>query len=371
MSPQLLTNKQVASFLTLTATCQCTTNRQLVLKMNFPSAAKTDNILCRRHKCWPLSVLNLWIFAVTAILPATPEAKVEYDTFPIKGMGGKILPKFQIQHFGLKEENFTRQHNVTSMSHVKVQDGKQMYMEQEAYMEPKVDIYKGILPPDVCRELIELGEQSGFTVYEESIDDDNHYDGEKRYPSQAIEVYSYENKRSFVVHRRIWEVLQPHIKTLTELVKESRKKEEIKLLYPNEPDRDPQLDWVFFRKYSPMSERNSPKPHVDTNVFTLNIALNDDFEGGGLFYIKPRMQKIRHQDTRPDIDDYVRANSISDHYFHALSFFLSCLNLNCCADVYIQVVKLTKTTKHISSGIPRHGSGRRPHPQLHCPSWCC
>lgn len=286
-------------------------------------------------------------------------------------MGGKILPKFQIQHFGLKEENFTRQHNVTSMSHVKVQDGKQMYMEQEAYMEPKVDIYKGILPPDVCRELIELGEQQGFTVYEESIDDDNHYDGEKRYPSQSIEVYSYENKRSFVVHRRIWEVLQPHIKTLTELVKKSRKKEEIKLLYPNEPDRDPQLDWVFFRKYSPMSERNSLKPHVDTNVFTLNIALNDDFEGGGLFYIKPRMQKIRHQDTRPDIDDYVRANSISDHYFHALSFFLSCLNFTCYVDAYIQVVKLTKTTKHISSGIPRHGSGRRPHPQLHCPSWCC
>lgn len=332
--------------------------------MNFPSANKTHTH--RRHEC-----CLLWIFAVITILPVTPEANVEYDTVPIKGMGGKILPRFQIQDFGLKEENLTRRNNVTSMSRVKVQDGKQMYVhiEPEAYMEPKVDIYKGILPPDVCRALIELGEQEGFTVYEESIDDDNHYDGEKRYPSQSIEVYSYENKRSFVVNRPIWEVLQPHIKTLTELVKKSQKKEEIKLLYPDEPHRDPQLDWIFFRKYSPTSERNSLKPHVDTNVITLNIALNDDFEGGGIFYIKPPMQKIRQQDTRPDIDYDVRANSSTDifsllcPYSQSMNFF--------CADDYIQVVELTEETKHISSGIPKYGERRRPHSQLHGPPWCC
>lgn len=41
---------------------------------------------------------------------------------------------------------------------------------------------------------------------------------------------------------------------------------------------------------------------VDTNVFTLNIALNDDFEGGGLFYVKPPMQDLsKSRDDRPDL----------------------------------------------------------------------
>jgi len=43
----------------------------------------------------------------------------------------------------------------------------------------------------------------------------------------------------------------------------------------------------FFRKYSPHSERNSLKVHHDTNMNTVNIELSDDYNGGGLFYVKP------------------------------------------------------------------------------------
>ena len=90
-----------------------------------------------------------------------------------------------------------------------------------------------------------------------------------------------------------------------DLVKNSRKREEQELLYPGDPDREPRLDWIFFRKYSPTSDRNSLMPHHDSNVYTLNIALNDDFEGGGLFYIKPEEQEITAPDTRPVISEYV------------------------------------------------------------------
>jgi len=58
----------------------------------------------------------------------------------------------------------------------------------EEFMEPRVSRYAGVLPPAVCQELIRLGEQTGFNVIEESIDDFQ----EKPMPSQSIEVYSYE-----------------------------------------------------------------------------------------------------------------------------------------------------------------------------------
>lgn len=82
-----------------------------------------------------------------------------------------------------------------------------------------------------------------------------------------------------------------------------------KYYFPDQPDRVPQLDWVFFRKYSPDSERNSLLLHVDSNMHTLNIALNDDFHGGGLFYVKPELaiqgeeETLFHIYSRPLISD--------------------------------------------------------------------
>ncbi len=103
----------------------------------------------------------------------------------------------------------------------------------------------------------------------------------------------------------VWNALEPWIPKLTELVKSSIDSATDAHFFPDQPDRVPQLDWVFFRKYSPESERNSLLLHVDSNMHTLNIALNDDFVGGGLFYVKPEValqdeeEMLQHNDSRP------------------------------------------------------------------------
>lgn len=63
------------------------------------------------------------------------------------------------------------------------------------------------------------------------------------------------------------------------------------LYYPDQPKRVPLLDWVFFLKYGPDTTRNSLMLHMDSNMHTINITLNDDFTGGGLFYLKPLWYK--------------------------------------------------------------------------------
>ena len=83
--------------------------------------------------------------------------------------------------------------------------------------------------------------------------------------------------------------------------------------FPDVEDRTPKLDWVFFRKYSPETERNSLLLHVDSNMHTLNIALNDDYEGGGLFYAKPVAGQEFDSDDRPDIaHEYQNYNWTND-----------------------------------------------------------
>ena len=109
----------------------------------------------------------------------------------------------------------------------------------------------------------------------------------------------------------IWNALEPWIPKLTELVKSSIDSATDAHFFPDQPDRVPKLDWVFFRKYSPDTDRNSLLLHVDSNMHTLNIALNDDFVGGGLLYVKPEVALqdpellMHYNDSRPLIsEDY-------------------------------------------------------------------
>mmetsp|Transcript_17595 Transcript_17595/g.38088 ORF Transcript_17595/g.38088 Transcript_17595/m.38088 type:complete len:393 (+) Transcript_17595:250-1428(+) len=88
-------------------------------------------------------------------------------------------------------------------------------------------------------------------------------------------------------YESIWNLLQPWVPTITEIVKANRNEEEFRKYFPHDPEREPELNWVFFRKYSPNEERNSLKQHLDKNMNTVNIELSNDYEGGGLFYIKP------------------------------------------------------------------------------------
>lgn len=167
-------------------------------------------------------------------------------------------------------------------------------------LDPIVKRHVGVLPESVCNELIALGEKEGFTVDEESIDDGEEYS----VSSQSIEVFERDDG---ITSPAIWKALQPWIPQLTDLVKGSIDKTTDNMYYPDQPDRVPQLGWVFFRKYSPDTDRKSLKLHVDSNMHTLNIALNDDFEGGGLFYVKPpALQKEMANDDRPEIPESYR-----------------------------------------------------------------
>ena len=172
------------------------------------------------------------------------------------------------------------------------------------FLEPTVKHFSGILPADACKELIRLGELEGFSDEPDSIDhyEPNNYNTK---PSQDIEVY--ERTRG-VTSPAIWKALQPFMETLTNLVKQSIDTELDGYYFPNkQPDRVPQLGWIFFRKYSPDSPRNSLKLHVDSNMHTLNIALNDDFKGGGIFYVKPPANQQQYEseveDGRPQISN--------------------------------------------------------------------
>ena len=103
---------------------------------------------------------------------------------------------------------------------------------------------------------------------------------------------------------RIWSVIEPWIPKITNLVKESIDTDLYRHYFPGEQDRVPKLDWVFFRKFSPDTDRVSLLVHADSNMHSVNIALNDDFEGGGLFYVKPPViQDEETVDGRPIISD--------------------------------------------------------------------
>ena len=64
-------------------------------------------------------------------------------------------------------------------------------------LEPIVKRHVGILPPDVCKELIRLGEEDGFTVEHESIDN---YEEGYTVPSQSIEIFERDGR----VYDVIW-----------------------------------------------------------------------------------------------------------------------------------------------------------------------
>ena len=85
----------------------------------------------------------------------------------------------------------------------------------------------------------------------------------------------------------IWGLLEPWIPTITQIIKDNRNREEFGKFYPDEPYQEPALDWIFLRKYLPDAEPNSLTVHHDTNMNTVNNELSDNYEGGGLFHMKP------------------------------------------------------------------------------------
>jgi len=157
---------------------------------------------------------------------------------------------------------------------------------------------------------------AGFLVQEESIDRQEHDDTSKKsIPGQTINIYtkSWSNPNfipdkgqpsiNSIDNEAIYNVLQPYIPQITQIVKDNRNQDEFIKLYPNESNKEPMLQWIFFRKYAPSAQRNSLKHHVDTNINTVNIELSNAYKGGGLFIIK----------------QFSSNNSIADEYYEEKS----------------------------------------------------
>lgn len=72
-------------------------------------------------------------------------------------------------------------------------------------LEPTVSLFREVLPPHVCKELIDAGENEGFNVHAESIDDN--VEGYKA-TGQSIDVY--ERNCEFVNSIRIHRQFEKH-----------------------------------------------------------------------------------------------------------------------------------------------------------------
>ena len=97
---------------------------------------------------------------------------------------------------------------------------------------------------------------AGFLVQKESIDADEQNDPNEKYvPSQTINIYTKgwqepgvpTPETGHVVKvddEAIWTLLQPWIPKITQIVKDGRNKEDFGRFYPDEPEREPELNWV-------------------------------------------------------------------------------------------------------------------------------
>lgn len=158
----------------------------------------------------------------------------------------------------------------------------------DEHIQPEVHRYTNVLPKDVCKKIIALGEAVGFAMEEDSIDQLAVKKSKNKY-SQAIDVM---DEDGVVNYSEIFGELEPYLSKMGELIMNQRNEALHRQLFPGKSPREfPELGWIFFRKYSPETPRNSLVPHVDSNMHTVNIALNDDFSGGGLFYVKPTYAK--------------------------------------------------------------------------------
>lgn len=158
----------------------------------------------------------------------------------------------------------------------------------DEHMQPEVHRYTNVVPKDVCKKIIALGEAAGFAMEEDSIDQLAVEKSKNKY-SQAIDVM---DEFGVVNYPEIFGELEPYLFKMGELIMDQRNEALHRQLFPDKSPREfPELGWIFFRKYSPETPRNSLVPHVDANIHTVNIALNDDFSGGGLFYVKPTYAK--------------------------------------------------------------------------------
>jgi len=157
--------------------------------------------------------------------------------------------------------------------------------------DPWVDIVPSVIPNGVCNDIIYKSEREiGYRLFPDSIDknEPNNLD------QSAQEIYIYHKGK--VVEQSLYDLIEPHLPKLTEAIK--RRGQRVAEAGSQFADmtcfKEPKIEWIFLRKYFPLgrySKRNSLKVHTDSNMHSVTLALNDNYKGGGLMVVRPRVDE--------------------------------------------------------------------------------
>lgn len=178
--------------------------------------------------------------------------------------------------------------------------------------DPWVDIVPSVIPPKICNEIIYKSEREiGYRMFPDSIDKDepNNLD------QSAQEIYIYHKEK--VVEQSLYDLIEPHLPKLTEAIRRRGQR----VAAAGSPFAnmtcfaEPKIEWIFLRKYFPLgrySKRNSLKVHTDSNMHSVTLALNDNYKGGGLMVVRPRVGNDDNE-TRADHDAGESMNDDNRH----------------------------------------------------------
>ena len=173
-----------------------------------------------------------------------------------------------------------------------------------------MDIVPSVIPPNVCNDIIYKSEREiGYRLFPDSIDknEPNNLD------QSAQEIYIYHKGK--VVEQSLYNLIEPHLPKLSDAIRRrGRRVAEAGSQFADlECFREPKIEWIFLRKYFPLgrySKRNSLKVHTDSNMHSITLALNDNYKGGGLMVVRPRVSNddddvnaTKVENTEDDMND--------------------------------------------------------------------
>jgi len=178
--------------------------------------------------------------------------------------------------------------------------------------DPWVDIVPSVIPPKTCNDIIYKSEREiGYRLFPDSIDknEPNNLD------QSAQEIYIYHKEK--VVEQSLYDLIEPHLPKLTEAIRRrGQRVAEAGSQFGNMTCfAEPKIEWIFLRKYFPLgrySKRNSLKVHTDSNMHSITLALNDDYKGGGLMVVRPRVSNDDENTTKAN--DWESLND--DNHLH-------------------------------------------------------
>eukprot|EP00511_Aplanochytrium_stocchinoi_P011483 CAMPEP_0204870430 /NCGR_PEP_ID=MMETSP1348-20121228/32389_1 /ASSEMBLY_ACC=CAM_ASM_000700 /TAXON_ID=215587 /ORGANISM="Aplanochytrium stocchinoi, Strain GSBS06" /LENGTH=276 /DNA_ID=CAMNT_0052024209 /DNA_START=188 /DNA_END=1018 /DNA_ORIENTATION=+ len=113
------------------------------------------------------------------------------------------------------------------------------------------------------------------------------------YDQDCLDIFDENPDNSDFTAREIHDYLKPHLDTLQTWAEKSLNSGKLK------------ISWIFLRRYTAGGARSSLVPHTDTNYRTINIALNQDYEGGTLYFIEPKSELERELMTKKVSDNKI------------------------------------------------------------------